>query len=679
MAQIKRTKIGLDKINASVVDIDASSLFDIFVPKQLRAGKNEIRIRLVNDRVLVKGSEVLIDILDSQSEPLFYEVSEIANEDKTRSIIVSIFDTDLTGKAKFYLFAKLSDQTSYLSIINLEVNSELETQQEIKLLDPPIVNYTERKLGTQTFSNVTRQTSALANGGQISTISPIIPRQFSESTFVVEKQEVRELKGQNSVTNNQGSGSTLQLPTYFEPAIIRTDNFNFSSSFKGGTLIVNNITLTPPSDAINLSEFTLQNYSASILRVVSTSSIEVYPPYYSVIEYQTSAGKKTKVYDRFNLQSNFTCSYFQPLTLSQTAYTQSYAVFDIQGLETVAGKIDSIDVSYKNLSLIGDNYQPLGNFKVRSENILVDSGSLYFDEERGIIQNPIGTFKSGLTDFQNYWLTSSNNSSVSKTDSVPNGIKISGYDLLVQPKQQYLPKAIKGSELEITFDFTSQPSASFQPQLDVYISGSSIIGIEPNKNILLAPLQSSSFGNYVGSVNKVSGQARFVFEVTDNAVISPKFAFRRGFWSVGNIQVRTHEKVGYNVNQTRILAPMNLPTGSEVNFKLDYVNPVGKKLSTFSTVLNGVYFEGSFKPVSGSSAGSATIPAGTVSGSDQLTSSYDARYERRGNNIISSSTQISSLGFSNSGSIGTYTTYTASTNARLDKICLLYTSPSPRD
>ena len=39
----------------------------------------------------------------------------------------------------------------------------------------------------------------------------------------------------------------------------------------------------------------------------------------------------------------------------------------------------------------------------------------------------------------------------------------------------------------------------------------------------------------------------------------------------------------------------------------------------------------------------SVLPAGTVTGSNQLTSSYDTRYEIRGNNIISSSAQIKSL------------------------------------
>ena len=168
MEKLKRVKYGLDSVSASVVDVDTSSLFDIFVPKQLRSGKNEIRLRLVNDG-LVKGSEVLIDILDQVGNPLYYEIGEIANEDKSRSIVVEIEPNDLSGPAKLYIYAKLSQTSSYLTIINLEVNSELETEQEIKFVEPPEIFYQERKLATQTFANQSRKVVKVGSGN----ISPI--------------------------------------------------------------------------------------------------------------------------------------------------------------------------------------------------------------------------------------------------------------------------------------------------------------------------------------------------------------------------------------------------------------------------------------------------------------------------------------------------------------------------
>lgn len=627
---LKRTKNGLDKVTASIMDVDSSSLFDIFVPKQLRSGKNEIRIRLVNDGP-VKGSDVLIDVLDQNKEPLYYEISDVANEDKSRSIIVHVTESDLTGKAYLYVYAKLGIESSYMTLINLEVNPELESEQEIKLSEPPEIFYSERRLATQTFSNSTREIIKKNNNGSVYTISPIIPKQLIKSTFTVEKAEIKELKSDNTV----GSGSTIQLPQHFDLARINSINFPFSSSYKNGTIEINGINLEVPNDAIMTASFFNQRYSASIVNVISTSSIEIYPPFSKLIEYQTLTGIKSKMYDRFNNQANFTCSYFETLTLSQTNYTQSYAVFDIFNLTPVAGKIDSVDISYKNLSLIGDNYEPLGNFKVKPVNYLIDSSSLFFDNEKGIIERPIGTFKNGVVDFQTYWQTSSL-ASVIATDSVPNGIKLSGNEVIFEPKIQFNPINRKETDWNLSFDFNLQPSQSGVPQLDIFVSGSNEIKTGILKDSPYQPYSSSNIGTYIGSVTDRTGKGSFNFSINDSSRITPKFALRRGFLSIGNVTLTPVEKVGYNATQTRIYAPMNLPTGSEVNFKIDYVNPVGKKLSKFTSLLPGVYFEGSFKP---SSTGT-TVPNGTVSGSDQLTGSFDNRYHRLGTGLLSSSNQI---------------------------------------
>lgn len=634
MSEIKKIKHGLDKVQASVVDVDTSSLFDFFIPKQLRAGKNEIKLRLVSDNVLIKGSEVLIDILDSEGNPLFYEVSEIANEDKTRSIIVHIFESDVSGPCKFYLYSKLSSVSTYLCILNLEINSELETQQEIKLQEPPVVTYTEQRLETQQFNNQLRQTN-INGSGTVSSQTSLVPRQQVQSAFVVEKSEVRNLESRTQISNNVGSGSTIQLPYYFESSILTSDGFYFSSSYRGGTIYVNGINLDIPSDAINSSEFTNQSFSASIIDVPTTSSLKIYPGFNYKLEYQTASGKNVKVYDKFLNQQNFTCSVFQPLSISKTDYTQSYAVFDFENLNTVAGKIDSVDISYKNLSLLSSNYEPLGNFKVRSSNILIDSASLIFDNDHGILNTQIGKFDN-LGTFEQYWQTSS---------QVPvlfsDGIFLQGSNLVIEPRQNYKPDTTSDSEFELEIKYKTRPSSSYGPQIDVFISGSDIVKLRNTKRLIYPILNSGSLGTYIGSLTDRAATAKLYFKTLRSSKITPKFLIRQGYFTLSSVILKPKENIGYNVNQTRIHAPLTLPTGSEVNFKIDYVNPVGKKLSTFSTVLQNVYFQGSFKPVSGSSGGSVTLPPGLVSGSDQLTGSYDQRYERKGTGILSSSNQIS--------------------------------------
>ena len=656
----KRIKNGLDKVQASIVDIDQSSLFDIFIPKQLRLGKNEIKIRLVSENGLLRGSEILIDILDQNGNPLYYEISNIANEDNSRSIIVSIEEDDLTGNGKLYLYSNLTLDSTYLCIINLEINPGLENEQEIKFSSPPEIYYQEKKVGIQNFSSQTRVLYRYSSTSTISTISPIIPKQLQRGIFDIEQKEIQNNTSNGSVSNGIATSSLVSLPDHSALAIFTTENFSFSSSFQTGQVWVNNLNLEIPTDALDQNQFRNKSYSGSIINVLSTSSIEVYPPFQLSIDYDSTTGKKTKIYDRFVNQTNFTCSYFDVLSLSQGSYTQSYAVFDIFNLNPNIGKVDSIDISYKNLSLVGNNYEPLGNFKIESQTILTDPNNLGFDPKNGIIEKDFGIFKSG---YNQYWQTSSLPNLVID-NRIPDGISLYSNNQILQIKQGFMPIADSGQWI-LSLDYSSEFTSSNAPQLDFYISGSELGPILENSTFITAPGSSQQLGTYIGSITEKRGRKEFLFELNKKSKITPKIRPTSGVWVIGNIKLQPNYKNGSTTKQTRVYAPLNIPTGSELNFKFEYVGPSGKKTSTFSSLLPGVYFEGSYKP-----SNSLSIPNGTVSGSDQLTGSFDGRYERRGTGILSSSRQIAteiSGAFSDvSSSLSSRTSIIESTTANLN-------------
>jgi hypothetical protein len=280
---------------------------------------------------------------------------------------------------------------------------------------------------------------------------------------------------------------------------------------------------------------------------------------------------------------------------------------------------------------------------------LTDSASVFFKNPDGIIETPIGNFRSGLTSFQSYWQTSSLGSNIvtaSVSSKIIDGIKLD-YGLrastssfaVIEPKNQFkITVGGKNTEFSLNFDsFSESDIVNLTPQLDVYISGSEIVTEPIQENINLSPIQSSSFGTYIGSISQNFGKLRknsLTFVARTSGNILPKFVSRVGNWHLGNIELSPTDENGFNCNQTKIYAPMSLPTGSEVNFKIDYLNPIGRKNSNYSTFIKGVYFQGS------TILGNTIIPQGTVSGSDQLTSSYDGRYERKGTNIFSSSLQV---------------------------------------
>lgn len=672
MIKNKRTSYGLDRRFAQINEFEESGVFEIRMPLDFKLGKNEVKLKLLPNKLL-KGSEVLIDIFDATGNSIYYEISNIANEDESRSLIVYIYKDTVPGKCKIYINAVLANNKTYQCQITSDVLTTIENTQEIKFADEPKVKYTERNLQTQVFSNQTRLVNKVGTG-DISILSNVAPKQIQRDNLSIEKKEITNSESTTTVSNNVGSGSAIEIPTYFQSTTLTSRNFPFSSSMEGGTLFAKNISLEIPKDNNSVVSLFLTDFSASILKVNGTGSIEIYPPFSKTVEYRTISGLTSKItYDRFYNHSNFTCSFNDILTVANSSYSQSYAKFELSNIAPVVGKIEQVEVSYKSLNQIGQDYQSLGIYQVDGRNLLTDPASVFFKNPDGIIETPIGNFRSGLTSFQNYWQTSSLGSSAitaSVSSKVIDGIKLdygsrssTSSFAIIEPKNQYkVNVAGNQTEFNLSFDsFSESDLNGYIPQLDIYISGSEV-SVEPIlEAIRLSPHQSSSFGTYIGSISETFGKVRqnkFNFVVKQEGNILPKFISRVGKWHIGNIELKPESDLGFSCNQTKIYAPLSIPTGSEINFKIDYINPVGRKNKNYSTFVQGVYFRGS----SGLGGGTTVlIPSGTVSGSDQLTGSFDNRYERKGTGIFSSSGQIGPTGiYSGSGDIPRNTTVYAS-------------------
>ncbi len=593
--QFKKISYDLISEKATVIERDRSSFFDIWIPKELCLGNNEIKLRLIKDDVFKKGSDILIELVDTKNNPLYYSISEIANEDQSRSIIVKVTEENVNGKCQLRFLCKFVNNESYLCIINLEINNRIENNQNIRFQSEPIVTYTEHRALLQKTSQVNRKVNKPNQSGLIFQKETIHPRQLQQENIRIEKPEISNKTIVNNVNSNTGSGVFENIPSFTSPTVIHSIGYAFSSSMQFGIITIPEL-----------------NYSASILNVINTGSIEVWPPY---------SGSYKNV-------SNFTCSFNDSLTITNSELSQSYAIFDLKNLNTYVGVVDSVDINYKVLNQIGTDYQPLGNYKVRNYNYLTDLNTLRFDSTDGIVEQAIGRFET-TSQFNQYW-ESSSLITVSKSDSVKNSIQISGSNFNIKPRSRTEVK--EDDVLEVYFDYFNHTVK----QLDVYISGSKIEQLTEQRNIQNNPNQ--NLGSYLGSVTEKQGSFSSKFRVLNSSYIHPIFYFNSGSWSLGNIELRSVKIQGYTPTRTKIIAPLDFPSGSELNFKLIYVNPTGKRLSTIVNEIKGVFFSGNTQ-ITGTGT-STPLPPGLVSGSDQLTGSYDTRYEQKGTGILSSSQQI---------------------------------------
>ena len=593
--QFKKISYDLISEKATVIERNRSSFFDIWIPKELCLGNNEIKLRLIKDDVFKKGSDILIELVDTENNPLYYSISEIANEDQSRSIIVKVTEENVNGRCQLRFLCKFVNNESYLCIINLEINNRIENNQNIKFQSEPAVTYTEHRALLQKTSQVNRKINKPNQSGLIFQKEIIHPRQLQQENIRIEKPEISNKTIVNNVNSNTGSGVFENIPTFTSPAVIHSIGYAFSSSMQFGIITIPEL-----------------NYSASILNVINTGSIEVWPPY---------SGSYKNI-------SNFTCSFNDSLTIINSELSQSYAIFELKNLNTNVGVVDSVDINYKVLNQIGTDYQPLGNYKVRNYNYLTDLNVLRFDSVDGIVEQAIGRFEN-TTQFNQYW-ESSSLLTIAKSDSVKNGILISGSNFNIKPRLR--TDVNENDILEVYFDYFNHNGK----QLDVYISGSKIEQLTEQKNVQNNPNQ--NLGSYLGSITERQGSFSSKFKVLNSSYIHPIFYFNSGSWSLGNIELRSVKIQGYTPSRTKIIAPLDFPSGSELNFKLIYVNPTGKRLNTIANEIKGVFFSGNTQL-----AGTGTttpLPTGLVSGSDQLTGSYDTRYERKGTGILSSSQQI---------------------------------------
>lgn len=620
MIRNKKGTYNLNELITPYTEYGRSNIFDITMSESLRLGRNEIKLS-VDPGVLLKETEIYIDILDSNNNPIYYEISKIANEDLTRSIIVYIYDDTPPGKCSMYISGTVKSGQIYLFNKNIDLTLNEINNQPIKFETVPKILYSERIEPIRSMTSSRNKaiwysnSKGLLNIESISVRSKVSPKNLDSDILHVEIPELTDSVLRNEITTNIGLTDSQKIPTYFDNSILTNKNFAFTSSMEGGRIYLNQLSFPKPNGATNIALFQSHSFSASIVRVINTSSIEIYPPLIKTIDYlDTSNINQTITYDRIYDHTVFTMSYYENLTMSSSQISQSYVSLDLFDIEPVAGNVESIRVSYKPINVFGNNFQPIGIYQVQETNILTDSSSIFFDNSLGLIENPIGIFRKGLSDFQNYWVTQSFGTGsivVSNSNLIKEGIRIAFASTMVDAKfastrslteyHLFKPKnskfANRNTEFKLTFDtFVETDYSRSNGQMDVYISGSEIISKDSNLKKSTSSLRhSSSFGTYIGSITQEYGNLKTTelsFINKNSANILPTFVIQSGVWNFGNIKLSSRSEPGFSPNQSRIYAPLsNIDSPTELALKVEYLNNDGTP-AKISTLLDKVYFNG---------------------------------------------------------------------------------------
>lgn len=605
----KRSLYGLSKRKYDYQESDSSTVFSITeVPKIFGLGKNSFKIFASKDRLL-KGTEVYIDIIDSNSNSIYFEVSNMVNNDNTRNVIVFIYEDTAPGYCAICISGTLLSGESYLFQKKVYVDPNQLSESSVIYSNPPVVVFKERLQPIQNTTTSPRSVVATNQTGSISIVSTVKPRKFEDSPLEVEKFPISNSETKLSLSNTSITQVSVDTPDYSDISVLTSKGFTFGSQMQGGTITINNISLQSPGNVSDITLFQSKSYNGLILSVRNSSSIEIYPPLKFNVEYSTTDGEN-KLYatNKIFSHTNFTVSYYQYLPSTNSFTTQSFASVDFYDLEPEIGMVDRINVLYKTTNQFGD-FASIGEFKVRKTNLFLSTSSVQFDTSNGIVEKPIGDFRNGMTDFTTHWVSQSfgTGSCVVDTNNLRlvDGIRVyqtSSRGIsdrwLIRPKHPILVNSNTDYVLSLkTYDDQDEVFDS-RPQIDIYITGSS--NVEPELfgrlNIDHVPYKTSSFGTYIGSavgrIGKVIDR-KFTFSTTNSGSISPILVFRSGVWNISNIEISPDTEIGYTPKQCRLNIPLyDVPRNSELMLRFDYLNGQGKP-SEYSSFIYGLYFTGS--------------------------------------------------------------------------------------
>ena len=545
-------------------------------PIRLTAGKNLFKLR-GNPQNLKVGGVLGIEILDYNGDPIYHEVVDYIDEDKSRVIAIYIYEDTSPGDCTITLLSEA------VTINNTIVPAEWQNKPNI------------------------RWTRSVSVNPNVSNVSEIIFE--TEPELVVE--EIIGVQLDRTYTNGQFPNYTTGQVRYYlynnQPAI-EISGGTFTSDMSTGTITV--ATPTNPTPTPNYVVVTTP-YVSTIKKILSPTTALLDTDY----TVYSSQSISSHTYNAFGY-SAFSLSYEATPTYTPTENSQSFAYIQVKGLDPATGDVSRIKVFTNNNGTIG-SWDLVNDVELEETEIFVtNTASLYPDQA-------VGTFVTQST-INTYWTASAYNGFVSATAptltwttaSLNNAMKISSSLNLDAENSVLLVKTtssgyfIENSSYKITIDALATRNGSVDPVLSVYLSGSAFYANPTDYFNQEFPVK---FGKRIGELRAVGDNQRFddiilnfESEYTGNGTLL--LIVESGEWQVADIRVTTDNDAGYSPNYTRIKTPITTThkIDNQISFKAEYYNVAGERSKQISYVYNkdweggNRYIDGNFSMLTGS-------------------------------------------------------------------------------
>lgn len=574
---------GLEFIDVYFTDNSATSpdYFQITeFPNKLTAGKNLFKLRGHPNNLKV-GGVLNLEVLDYNGNPIYSEVINYIDEDKSRVIAIYIYEDTSPGDCTITILAEAA-------VINgLPAPQEWQGRANVKWTRSVPVN------------------------PNISNVSEII---FEQTPTVT----VDELIGVQ--LDRQYSGS-VQFPTYSTGTVkyfsyngkpaVELQGGTFTSDMSTGTITVaapNNPT-PQPNYAISTTPY------VSTIKKILNPTVALLDTEYTALSSQSIAVHTFTGFD----SSSFSLTYEATPTYVETENSQSFAYMQIYGLEPATGDVSRIKVFTNNNGTIG-TWELINDIELEETEIFVPStSSLYPDKSIGIFtsQSIINTYWEGVS--YNGAQTLAPATLTWTTASIENGMRITSSSLnldaanqilIAQIKSNYAGIFLASSSYKVSLDAIGTKVSTEPAKLSIYLSGSSFFQDPTDFFNQTFP---KKLGKRIGEITVTGTTQRFddqtfSFESNYAGTGTLLLVVESGDWIVSDIHVTSDNDAGYSPNYTRIKSFVNTThkIDNQISFKVEYYNVNGEKSKQISYVNNkdweggNRYIDGNYSMLTGS-------------------------------------------------------------------------------
>ena len=546
-------------------------------PIRLTSGKNLFKLRGHPTNLKV-GGLLNIEVLDYNGDPIYHEVIDYIDDDKSRVIAIYIYTDSSPGDCVITLLAEAQQ------FANQTVPQEWKNRANIKWTRTVPVNPNVSNISEIIFETAPNVTVDEIIGVQLD-------RTYSGSTqFPV-----------------YTTGNIKYFSYNNQPAIAISGGI-FTSDMSTGT-----VTVTTPVNATPTPNYIVSTtpYVSTIKKILSTSSA-LLDTEYTVYSSQSISSHTYNAFD----YSAFSLAYEASPTYVETQNSQSFAYIQIKGLDPATGDVSRVKVFTNNNGTIGP-WELVNDVElIETEIFIASTSSLYPDKS-------IGVFTSQSI-IDTYWTASAyqNTSTltapilVQTTGSLDNAMKISSSINLdaintVLNVRNITPGIfIENSSYKITMDALGTKSGSADPVISIYLSGSAFYQDPTDYFNQQFP---TKFGKRIGELRVTGNNQRFddhVFnfeaDYTGQGVV--QFIVESGNWQIANIRTTTDNDAGYSPNYTRLKTPITTThkINNQISFKVEYYNVNGEKSKQTSYIYNkdwqggNRYIDGNYSMLTGS-------------------------------------------------------------------------------